>query len=276
MTPVHPAGGVKATAACLAPMAGLTCLPRAWHMKSCSSLICYRFFISPHESSELRRVTTVCLDHPTPTCIKEPFAVQAVPLRWIKASRSIGYAGRSSLAQRKHHCHKSVFWRGNLYCCTWESNSIIQHQLCASLLLARQISARACQRGWWAGDGSLPSSHTYGTQGCALQLCGDLVLHPTAWVHPCQNNHRQPWALAVIPLGSVHAPPAGKPSWLHSSLTSSSQQSRRDTWLWPPGVGTTITLVPWCVHRVQSQAPAGARSNTPACQPPQHPHGLVI
>lgn len=50
------------------------------------------------------------------------------------------------------------------------------------------------------------------------------------------------------------------------------QQSRRDTWLWPLGVGTIITLVPWCVHRVQSQAPTGARSRTPACQPPQHPH----
>lgn len=161
------------------PTAGLTCLPWAWYMKNCSSLICFRFFISPHESSKLRTVTTACLDHNTPTCIKEHFAVQAVPLRWIKAS-SIRYAERSILAQSKHHCHKSVFWRGNLYCCAWEGKSIIQHQLCATLLLARQISARVCQRGWWqqwAEDGGLPSSHTSGAQGCALQLGGDLVLH---------------------------------------------------------------------------------------------------
>lgn len=56
----------------------------------------------------LRSVTTVCLDYTTPTRTKEQSAVQAVPLRWIKASRSIRYAGGSGLAQSKHHCHKCV------------------------------------------------------------------------------------------------------------------------------------------------------------------------
>lgn len=115
-----------------------------------------------------------------------------------------------------------------------------------------------------------------GAQGCALQLCGNLMLHPKAWVDPCQNNHVQPWALVVIPPGSVCAPPAGKPSCLLSPLTLSSQPSRRDTHVWPLWAGTTITLVSQCVHRVQAQAPAGARSSTPACQPPHCPHGLLI
>lgn len=39
---------------------------------------------------KLRSVITVSLDYTTPTCIKEHFIVQAVPVRQIKASRSIG------------------------------------------------------------------------------------------------------------------------------------------------------------------------------------------
>lgn len=171
---LHPVGWEKAKAACLGPRAGLTRLLRAWYMKNCSSLICYRLFISPHESSKLRSATTVCLDYTTPTCMKEHFAVQAVPLRWIKASRR--YAGGSSLAQSKHHCHKCVFWRGNLYCCTWGAPLSSTSSCCW-----QGKSARVCQRGWWqhqAEDGGLRSSHTSGAQRCVLQLWGTWCCTP--------------------------------------------------------------------------------------------------
>lgn len=183
----------------------------------------------------------LCSDHTTPSCTKEHFAVQAVPLRWIKASRSIRYAGRSRLAQGKHQCHKSVFWRGNLYCCTWEGKSISQNQLCASLLLARQISARACQRGCTKQRMEVCSPHRHLSTGVCTAAVWAPGATPQGLDTPCQNDHRQPWALAFIPLGIVHAPPPGKPSWFHSSITFSSQKSRRDTWLWPLQVGTTIT-----------------------------------
>lgn len=247
---LYPLEWVKATAACLAPRAGLTCLPWAWYMKNCSSLICYRFFTSPHESSKLRRVIPVCSDHTTPSCTKEHFAVQAVPLRWIKASRSVRYAARSRLAQGKHHCHKSFEEESStaapervspsprissVPACCWQGKSLPGH-----------VRGAAPIRGW------RPAALTHiWAQGCALQLCGHLVLHPKAWVPPCQNDNRQPWALALIPLGIAHAPPPGKPLWLHSSITFSSQKSRRDTWVWPLQVGTTIT----CCLGVTGESP---------------------
>lgn len=73
-----------------------------WKTAPASFVTGFSYFLT--KGLKLRNVITVSLYYTPLTCIKEHFTVQAVPLRQIKGSRSIRYAGGRSLVQSKYCC----------------------------------------------------------------------------------------------------------------------------------------------------------------------------